>query len=183
MEDTQATGSRKRQRVQLDLRPEQVRLLELLEERLGLRSRAELIEESLATLLWFVQERHRGRRVVSVDPDELGRLSHAVELATRTSTATADDLYDHLVAAPHPWRRQLSLKGRTMTVGQLVATMRADDLTPETAAEDLDLPLAQIREALAYYETHRDLVDSELQEDERRLRDKGYRVESSTLPR
>jgi uncharacterized protein (DUF433 family) len=173
----------KRQRVQLDLRPEQVHLLELLQEQLGLRSRADLVEESISTLLWFVQERRRGRKVVSIDPAELSRLSHALEFASRASVLPANELYEHLVARPHPWRRQLALKGRNMTVGQLVATMRADALTPEAAAADLDLPIAQVREALAYYEAHPDLVDAELREDAHRLRDKGYPAEPPPIPR
>lgn len=177
-----STGG-KRQRVQLDLRPEQVRLLELLQEQLGLRSRADLVEESISTLLWFVHERRRGRKVVSVDPAELSRLSHALEFASRASVLPADELYEYLVARPHPWRRQLALKGRDMTVGQLVATMRADALTPEAAAADLDLPIAQVREALAYYQAHADLVDAELREDTHRLHEKGYPVEPPPLPR
>ena len=180
---TRGFAGGKRNRIQLDLRPEQVRLLELLQEQLGLRSRADLVEESISTLLWFVQERRRGRKVVSVDPAELSRLSHAQEFASRASVLLANELYEHLVARPHPWRQQLALKGRNMTVGQLVATMRADDFTPVEAAEEFDLPLAQVREALAYYDAHRDLVDAELREEKQRLRDKGYPVEPPPLPR
>jgi len=36
-----------------------------------------------------------------------------------------------------------------MTVGQLVATMRANKLSLEEAAEDFSLPIAQVEEALA----------------------------------
>jgi len=93
------------------------------------------------------------------------------------------DIYAHLVARPHPWRRQLSLRGCTMTVGQLVATMRANQLSPEDAAADLDLPLAQIEEALAYYAIHRDLVDGELRQDKERLRAKGYVIGSPAVSR
>lgn len=183
MPRAKSAAAGKRDRIQLDLRPEQVRLLELLREQLGLRSRADLVEEAIATLLWFVQEHRRGRKVVSIDPEELGKLSHALEFASRASVLPANELYEHLVVRPHPWRRQLALKGRNMTVGQLVATMRANDLGPEAAAEDLDLPLAQVREALAYYEANHDLVDAELREDKRRLQDKGYPVEPPPLPR
>ena len=77
--------------------------------------------------------------------------------------------YRYLVVRPHPWRRQLYLKGRNMTVGQLVATMGANDLSPEEAAEDMDLPLEQVREALTYYDLHRDLVDLELREEASRV--------------
>ncbi len=86
-------------------------------------------------------------------------------------------VYSHLETRPHPWRRQLWLRGRTMTVGQLVATMRANGLTPDQAAADLDLPLTQIAEALFYYAEHHDLVDRELREDRTRLQARGYEVE------
>jgi uncharacterized protein (DUF433 family) len=92
-------------------------------------------------------------------------------------TQTDQPGYEHLEARPHPWRRQLYLRGRNMTVGQLVATMNANKLSPEEAAEDMDLPLAQVQEALAYYEAHRDLVNSELREEKRYLQAKGYLVE------
>ncbi len=69
-----------------------------------------------------------------------------------------------------------------MTVGQLVATMRANKLSPAEAADDLSLPLAQVQEALAYYETHSDLVDAELREGKRYLQAQGYAVEPSVIP-
>jgi uncharacterized protein (DUF433 family) len=76
-----------------------------------------------------------------------------------------------------PGAGRLYLRGRNMTAGQLVATMNANRLSPEEAAEDMDLPLAQVQEALAYYEAHSDLVKSELREEKRYLQAKGYLVE------
>jgi uncharacterized protein (DUF433 family) len=90
--------------------------------------------------------------------------------------------YAYLEARAHPWRRQLYLRGQNMTVGQLVASMRANHQTPEQAAADLDLPLAQITEALFNYADQHDLVDRELREDRRRLQAKGYAVEPPTIP-
>jgi uncharacterized protein (DUF433 family) len=66
------------------------------------------------------------------------------------------------------------LKGRNMTVGQLISTMEANGLTVEEAAEDLALPPEQIREAQAYYQTHQTLVDLEAREEAARLDSKGY---------
>lgn len=97
------------------------------------------------------------------------------------SAWTGDDPYGHLIARPGSWRRQFWLRGRNMTVGQLVAWMRANELSPEEVAEDFDVPLAQVEEVLAYYETHRDLVDAELREEKRYLQDKGYAVESTAV--
>ncbi|MGH2458871.1 MAG: hypothetical protein ACRDIY_08385 [Chloroflexota bacterium] len=170
-------------RIQFNLRPEQLRLVELLERKLAVRSRADLLQEAIGTLFWVVRESMRGRRVISVSDAELNKLDHVVEFASPALALATDDLYEYLVARPHPWRRQLSLKGRNMTVGQLVATMKADGLSAEAAAEDLGLPAAQIRDALAYYDLNRDLVDSELREDKSRLQSKGYPIGPPTVPR
>lgn len=88
----------------------------------------------------------------------------------------AERVYRYLVARLHPWRRQLYLKGRNMTVGQLISTMQANQLTPEGAADDLELPIEQVKEALAYYESHRDLIEAEAREEAARLAAKGYPV-------
>jgi uncharacterized protein (DUF433 family) len=79
-------------------------------------------------------------------------------------------------------RRQLYLTGRNMTVGQLVYTMRANDLEAEAAAKDLELPLEQVQEALVYYETHRDLIESEADEERRSLQERGMDLEPQALP-
>lgn len=115
--------------------------------------------------MWLAHQRMRGRVIVSIAPEEMDKLSHAVELATPSSAWTSDDLYEYLIARPDSWRRQLWLRGRHMTVGQLIAWMTANDLSAQEAADDFDLPLAQVEEALAYYELHRDLVDAELREE------------------
>jgi uncharacterized protein (DUF433 family) len=178
-----AGANPRRVRVQFDLRAEQAPILDLLEQQLGSRSRADLLEAALSTLLWLVTEQRRGRKIVSIDPSELPRLQHAVELAGPPASLPSNDLYEHLVARPHPWRRQLSLKGRNLTVGQLLATMHADHLTPEEAAEELDLPLGQVREALVYYQANRDLVDAELREDRAQLAARGFSVEPPPVSR
>ena len=90
--------------------------------------------------------------------------------------------YEYLEARPHPWRKQLYLRGRNMTVGQLVATMNVEKMSPEEAADDFDMPLAQIYEALAYFEANRDLVVTELREDRSRLEAKGYAVDPPIVP-
>jgi uncharacterized protein (DUF433 family) len=50
--------------------------------------------------------------------------------------------------------------------------MRANELSAERAAADMDLPVEQVLEALAYYQTHRELIESETAEE------KQYRPET-----
>jgi hypothetical protein len=82
-----------------------------------------------------------------------GQLAEALEriqhLEEEVSTGKELPRWQYLIARPHRWRRQLSIKGRNMTVGQLVSTVRANRYTPEQASEELELPLAAIYEALA----------------------------------
>src|SRR5438105_2086128 len=67
----------------------------------------------------------------------------------------------HLLARPHPWRKQLWLRARKMTVGQLVATIEANRLTAEQAAANFDLPPEAVEEALAYYRENTSLIKGE----------------------
>ena len=64
----------------------------------------------------------------------------------------------HLEKRPHPWRLQLYIKGRNMTARQLVGDMLANKRTFEESAQDWDLPVEVVREALAYVEANRELV-------------------------
>jgi len=89
----------------------------------------------------------------------------------------------YLVARPHRWRRQLSIKGCNMTVGQLVSTVRANKLSPEEASEDLELPLEAIEEALAYYEENRELIQHEASEERRWLAENGIPLTPEDLRR
>src|ERR1017187_3151098 len=90
--------------------------------------------------------------------DALGRIQHLEE---EISNGKELPRWQYLVARPHRWRRQLSIKGRNLTVGQLVSTVRANRYTPEQASEELELPLAAINEALTYYAEERELIELE----------------------
>lgn len=71
------------------------------------------------------------------------------------------DPWKHLVFRRHPWRKQLYVRGRNMTVRQLVGGVRANKLSEEQAAANYDLPVEAIREALAYAEENAALLDLE----------------------
>jgi hypothetical protein len=91
--------------------------------------------------------------------------------------------WQHLIARPHRWRRQLWVKGRNMTVGQPISTIRANRLTPEQASDNLELPLAAICEALTYYAENRGLIELEATEERRRLAERGLPLEPKDPPR
>ena len=85
-----------------------------------------------------------------------------------------DEQYEYLEWRPHRWRRQLSIKGRKMTVGQFVYAMRAADWDVAEGARQYHLPLAAAQEAVAYYQRHKDLITEEADSEKRCLIEGGY---------
>jgi hypothetical protein len=111
--------------------------------------------------------------------EALGRIQH---LEAEISSGKELSRWQYLVARPHRWRRQLCIKGRNMTDGQLISTVRANRYTPGQASEELNLPVAAIDEALAYYAENRDLIEMEAIEERRRVGERGYPLEPKDLP-
>lgn len=174
---SQDVKQRDKVRVQVDLTTADVSLLELLQSRLAVRSRADLLRQAYRTFLWLVDEMLSGRRIVSVEPEMLDRLERFKELSVPVVGPLVFEHYRHLVMRPEKGRQQLYLKGRNMTVGQLMYKMRANQLTADQAAEDMDLPLEQVMEARAYYHTHRELIESEMEEEKQYLLSHGVKLE------
>ncbi len=91
--------------------------------------------------------------------------------------------WQHLVARRHPWRRQLYLKGRNMTVRQMVGTVNANAWHEEAATINLDLPVEAIREELRYAEENQELLNFETAYEHLLLAHKGYRRATPPVPR
>jgi uncharacterized protein (DUF433 family) len=81
--------------------------------------------------------------------------------------------YQYLESRPHRRKKQLWLKGRNMTVWNLVSWMQSNSLTPDEAAKDFGLPVEAVHEALDYYHKNRLLIDAELSEERELLRTAG----------
>lgn len=69
--------------------------------------------------------------------------------------------WQYLVRRQHPWRQQLYIKGRNMTARQLIGAMKANQLDEAAAAADYRLPVEAVREALAYVENNKELLETE----------------------
>jgi uncharacterized protein (DUF433 family) len=81
--------------------------------------------------------------------------------------------YKHLEARPDSWRKQLYLKERNMTVWHVVGRMQAHGYSSVEAAEQFDLPLAAVLEAVDYYQHNKGLVDAETVHEVLRMRAAG----------
>lgn len=171
----------KKMRVQVDLSEHEATLLHHLADRLSVRSRADLLQQAYGSFLWMLNELLAGRHIVSVDAETLQKLERYKELSIPAVEPLRFEHYEYLIAHPETGYLQLYLKGRNMRVGQLIAVMRANQLSAEEAAQDMNLPLQQVREAELYYQINRALIEQENNEAKQRLNNAGVEVESSYL--
>lgn len=87
---------------------------------------------------------------------------------------TAVEPWHYLVRRRHPWRKQLYVKGRNMTARQLVGSMKANHLDEAATAADFRLPVEAVREAVAYVEGNRELLETEAEIERLMLKRGGF---------
>ena len=91
--------------------------------------------------------------------------------------------WQYLESRPHPWRKQLYIKGRRQKAFTVWMDMLVNELTPEEVAESKELPIAAVIEAIEYCESHQELLKQEADEERRRLEAKGISLEPKTVNR
>ena len=155
----------KRRRMQIDLRPEDELTLDRARVALGTEADSDTGRALLALFAKLSAAIEQGT-VISFLPGDDPRAVDAVPELTRA--LRPETRYRYLVSVPHPWRKQLSIKGRRITVGQLIDTMEANGLTPDETAEQFDLPREAVLEAIDYYTHDRGLIEAEAAEAWRR---------------
>jgi uncharacterized protein (DUF433 family) len=73
---------------------------------------------------------------------------------------------------PKPYKRftkQWGIKGRNMTVWNLVADVVVSEAPPEEVARRFRLPVEAVQEALDYYALNKEWIDEEVDEEGREL--------------
>lgn len=121
---------------------------------------------ALSAFHWMLEQKRQGRRVISVEADALpARYSEAV--LPGVDEAMGNENWTWLMSQSHPWRRQLWIKGRRMTAGQLVGHLNGNAWTAEETARQFDLPTDAVLEAQRYVEANRELIAAEAIEEER----------------
>ena len=114
----------------------------------------------------LAHELKEGRRLVAVDDE-----GHSVRIVI-PEFETAQS-WRYLCERPHAWRRQLYIKGTKLKASTLWNDAQANGMSAEDIAEDRDLPLEAVREALRYCDENTDLIRMESEEERRRLLDSG----------
>lgn len=122
---------------------------------------SDAVTVALETFQWVVAARQRGKRVIAADPDALPA---GFEEPVIPGLETIGQEWTWLVRRDHPWRRQLWLKGRNLTAGDLARTASVEGWTAEEAARQFELPIDAVIEAVRYAETASDLIEAEAAE-------------------
>jgi len=138
---------------------------------------SDAVTTALETFQWVVDARSRGKRVIATDSDSLP-LTYEEPVIAGLDGLGQD--WTWLVRRDHPWRRQLWVKGRNITAGDLVRTASIEGWVPEETAHQFDLPLEAVIEALRYAEKARELIAAE--EAENRIVAQRYERQSAPLP-
>ena len=94
-----------------------------------------------------------------------------------TSTPAPTDTWHYLEARPHPWRRQLYVKGRRLRAFSVWSDMITNHLTAEEIAQSRDLPIEAIRECVRYCEENRQMLADECDQEERWLTARGVKLD------
>ena len=105
------------------------------------------------------------------------RLSLLGAIVQSLQTTPEIENWQYLIAPPYAWRKQLYIKGRKLLASTIWRDMTANGMSSEQAAENWDLPLSAIYEAIDYCESHQELLKLEADEERYRLEAKGVQLE------
>jgi hypothetical protein len=152
-------------RANFDLSPEQEELLANLRTQLAASSTKEAVLRAVQLATLLLDEVSQGNRLF------VGKsLGTAVRLAIPELEARAHGQWRWLVERPHPWRRQLWVKGRKLLASAVWLDALTNGMGPREAAENWDLPLEACEEIFAYCEANRALIEAEANEERQRLK-------------
>ena len=86
----------------------------------------------------------------------------------------------YLEKRPDSWRQQPYFRGKRLKAFDVWMDMLVNHESPEEAAINWDLPLAAVKEAIEYCESHQDLLHKEAQIERQDLEDRGILEPKST---
>jgi hypothetical protein len=109
------------------------------------------------------------------------RLDLINTLAQSLNQAPQSEVWQFLESRPHPWRKQLYVKGRRLLASTVWGSMLTNQLTLEQAVDNWNLPLATIGEAISYCETHQDLLAQEAKVEQDCLQAAGIALEPTAI--
>ena len=160
-----AATSTKRQN--FNVTPEQEAEIAWLREALGVSTAKDAILRAVRIAAILSRERREGRvLMVRLAGGESQRLI-IPELECPSGG------WRYLVEREHGWQRQMSIKGRRLLAATVWRDMQANGQSPDEAADEWDIPVEAVEEAVRWSEANRALLEMEACEEARRLETAG----------
>jgi hypothetical protein len=157
-------------RANFEITPDQEARLFALKELLQASSLKDAILRTSTVMLVLARELAAGKHLY------VGERSDTAERLILPELETLEGGWRWLVSRPHPWRRQLWVKGRKLLASQVWSDMNSNGLTESQSAEDWHLPSEAIEEIVQYCKENAALIALESDEERRRLRDAEVRL-------
>lgn len=152
-------------RANFELTPEQEDALQQLKRLLDAPSVKEAMLRSSRVVLFLANEMVSGKRLyLGEGPDSVTRLA-------LPDIEPPVGGWNWLAPRPHPWRRQLWVKGRRLLAAQVGAAIESSGMSAEEAAAHWELPREAIAEIQAYCAQNAALIALEAEEETRQLSD------------
>lgn len=160
-------------RANFDLSPEQEALLANLRAQLAASSTKEAVLRAAQLTTLLLSEVTQGNRLF------VGKsLTTAVRMVIPELEAHTLGTWRWLLERPHPWRRQLWVKGRKLLASAVWLDALTNGMGPREAAENWDLPQEACEEIFAYCEANKALIEAEANEERQRLNGEKLDVEA-----
>lgn len=170
---SRATGSSNGQ--QFKITPDRKAQLDWLRQEIGAANIEEVIGRSINVMVALKRQMAPGSQLFLHSP------SGQMRLLIPELEPIPTEQWQYLVERQHPWRRQLYIKGQKLRAFSVWQDMLVNDMTPEEAADNWDLPLAAIHEVIRYCESHQELLKMEADEERYRLEEQGVSLEPKTI--
>ena len=160
-------------RENFDVTPEQEAEIDCLQELIKAPSRKDAMLTAVRVALHLATEAQQGHKLFL--GDERGKdLRRLVMLGIEEPNYWP---WKYLVQIPHPWKKQLYVKGRKLPAAAVWTGMMVNKLSREEAADNWELPPDAIDEIVEYCDANKDLLQMEAAEEGRRLAQKGIKIE------
>ena len=147
-----------------DMTPEQEAEISWLREALGLSTVKDAVLRAVRITAILSREAMGGRMLFVQSPG-----GSAERLVIPELERPSEGGWRYLVEREHPWQRQMSIKGKRLLAATVWRDMLANQLSAARAAEEWDIPVEAVEEAVRWCEANRGLLDMEAREEARRL--------------
>jgi uncharacterized protein (DUF433 family) len=95
-------------------------------------------------------------------------------------TNSAKTQWQYLEQRPDSWRKQLYLKGKKLLARNVWSDTLVNEWSIEETADNWDLPVEAVSEAIEYCQTHQELLAQEADEERHYLEENGVSIEPKT---